>query len=275
MKPDPTTLYLADDCMIEGFSVNYPMGQIVRDDSFGWLYPELESDPFNSRGLDLDLLEPTEAPREWISKEPLTPIPEAAWQRLANDLKSPIRQYLPSLDTSLTPALAALEIPKEPVTELSVYVPNEHPQPPPMEEPCSFQSFPQVEEVFGQNYPGEVAFGPSYSAPATDFAQPYPPQPVMCGCQEADADPITIGTYTRSERAAKLLRYRQKRTRRNYSKRVLYGCRKRFADSRPRVGGRFVINENRVIKPKTFLKRGRPRKTAVPLVNYLTSSFLD
>lgn len=271
MKPDPATLYPTDDCMIEGFSVNFPMGQLVRDDSLGWLYPELESDPFNSRGLDLDLLEPADVQKEWVTKEPLTPIPEAAWQRLANDLKSPMRQYMPSLDTSLTPALAALEIPKEPVAELNGFVANNHPRP--MEETsCSFQSF-QVGEVFGQTYQGD-AFGASYAAPATDFPQPFP-QPSLCGCQEADADPITIGTYTRSERAAKLLRYRQKRTRRNYSKRVLYGCRKRFADSRPRVGGRFVINENRVIKPKTFLKRGRPRKTAVPLVNYLTSSFLD
>ena len=273
MKPDPTTLYPTDDCMIEGFSVNYPMGQIVRDDC--WFYPELESDPFNSRVLELDPLEAIEAPKEWISKESLTPIPEAAWQRLANDLKSPIRQYMPSLDASLTPALAALEIPKEPVPEMTAF-PATNECRLQMEEQRCFQSFPQVGEVFGQSYPAEAVFGPTYPAPP-HFSQPYPPPgpTTMCGCQEGDPDPISIGTYTRSERAAKILRYRQKRIRRNYSKRVLYGCRKRFADSRPRVGGRFVINENRVIKPKTFLKRGRPRKTAVPLVNYITSSFLD
>jgi len=88
-------------------------------------------------------------------------------------------------------------------------------------------------------------------------------------------DIITIGTYTKSERLTKLRHYRQKRSKRNFSKRVLYGCRKEFADSRPRVGGRFVIDENRVIKPKTFLKRGRPRKTALPLMNYLVTGLMS
>jgi len=50
----------------------------------------------------------------------------------------------------------------------------------------------------------------------------------------------TTGIYSRAERRAKLERYRAKKNRRTFSKKILYACRKSFADSRPRVGGRFV-----------------------------------
>lgn len=52
-------------------------------------------------------------------------------------------------------------------------------------------------------------------------------------------DVITIGIYTKAERLEKIRRYKEKR--RNPAKnRVLYQCRKRFADTRERVKGRFV-----------------------------------
>jgi len=38
----------------------------------------------------------------------------------------------------------------------------------------------------------------------------------------------------------KIQRYHEKRQRRQWGKKILYGCRKSFADKRPRVGGRFV-----------------------------------
>jgi hypothetical protein len=50
----------------------------------------------------------------------------------------------------------------------------------------------------------------------------------------------TIGIYTKSQRAAKIRRYQEKKKNRKYNKKVLYHCRKAFADRRPRVGGRFV-----------------------------------
>ena len=52
-------------------------------------------------------------------------------------------------------------------------------------------------------------------------------------------DIITIGIYTKAERREKIRRYKEKR-RNHAKKRVLYKCRKRFADTRERVGGRFV-----------------------------------
>jgi len=270
--------------MMDGFEESYTMCQLARDESFGWPLqdPDLETtDPFNSRfGLDFDLSVFDSAAldgcsKEWTTKpEPLTPVPESAWQQLAIHLNSPARLRRPSTDsTSLTPALAALELPKESLpdeitsTVLGNVCRRRDDLPEKIEQSPSeiFEPYPSLGE-YSQTL-GE------YPQTLEEYPQEYP-----YGCDEGlgcpAGDIITIGVYTRSERAAKLLRYREKRARRNFTKRVLYGCRKRFADSRPRVGGRFVINENRVIKPKTFLKRGRPRKFSLPLINYLATSFI-
>jgi len=62
----------------------------------------------------------------------------------------------------------------------------------------------------------------------------------------SDLDPneIVVGIYTRAERAAKIARYRAKRARRQWTKKIMYNCRKSFADNRPRVGGRFIKMKN-------------------------------
>lgn len=49
---------------------------------------------------------------------------------------------------------------------------------------------------------------------------------------------IRIQIYTKEERQELIKRYKKKK--RNFKKKILYKCRKRFADLRPRVGGRFV-----------------------------------
>ena len=49
-----------------------------------------------------------------------------------------------------------------------------------------------------------------------------------------------LGAYTYAERRAKIRVFLDKRKRRNWRKKVSYGCRKKLADSRPRVKGRFV-----------------------------------
>ena len=49
-----------------------------------------------------------------------------------------------------------------------------------------------------------------------------------------------IGIYTPSERAAIIARFQSKRARRNWKKKIRYGCRKNLADRRVRVKGRFV-----------------------------------
>ena len=49
-----------------------------------------------------------------------------------------------------------------------------------------------------------------------------------------------IGIYTPEERAAVIERFKSKRGRRVWNKKIRYGCRKNLADRRLRVKGRFV-----------------------------------
>jgi hypothetical protein len=49
-----------------------------------------------------------------------------------------------------------------------------------------------------------------------------------------------VGIYTPLERAAIIARFHQKRTNRNWNKKIRYNCRKSLADRRLRVKGRFV-----------------------------------
>jgi hypothetical protein len=53
-----------------------------------------------------------------------------------------------------------------------------------------------------------------------------------------------VGRLSHEERNQKILRYRQKRHERNFTKRIKYQCRKTLADSRPRVRGRFARNND-------------------------------
>lgn len=61
---------------------------------------------------------------------------------------------------------------------------------------------------------------------------------------DARDNEIVVGIYTRAERRAKILRYKQKRAKHVYIKGNQYECRRRFAVARPRVGGRFTKLKN-------------------------------
>jgi hypothetical protein len=52
-----------------------------------------------------------------------------------------------------------------------------------------------------------------------------------------------IGSLTAEQRLSKIKRYKEKRERRVWSKKINYCCRKRVADNRLRVKGRFVTKE--------------------------------
>jgi hypothetical protein len=52
-----------------------------------------------------------------------------------------------------------------------------------------------------------------------------------------------IGVYLPADRKKLLARFRAKRTRRVWRKKIRYGCRKQLADSRIRIKGRFVKKE--------------------------------
>ena len=64
------------------------------------------------------------------------------------------------------------------------------------------------------------------------------------------------GRLAPEERLQKILKYRQKRHERNFTKRIKYQCRKTLADSRPRVRGRFARNDDSsAVMPTDIRKR--------------------
>lgn len=81
-----------------------------------------------------------------------------------------------------------------------------------------------------------------------------------------------IGIYTPCERAAIIARFNDKRTRRNWNKKIRYNCRKSLADRRLRVKGRFVkrseqeelskkLQEEKIDQPiEAIATASRPRK---------------
>ena len=74
-----------------------------------------------------------------------------------------------------------------------------------------------------------------------------------------DPNEVVIGIYSRAERAAKIRRYREKRANRQWKKKIMYDCRKSFADNRPRVGGRFVKMKGDEPGPQAGKKDGGRR----------------
>ncbi|KAL5202558.1 hypothetical protein ABZP36_013510 [Zizania latifolia] len=62
---------------------------------------------------------------------------------------------------------------------------------------------------------------------------------------------VTISDLKSEERKQKLSRYRKKKVKRNFGRKIKYACRKALADSQPRVRGRFAkIEENDLLKPR-------------------------
>ncbi|WOK99291.1 hypothetical protein Cni_G08003 [Canna indica] len=61
------------------------------------------------------------------------------------------------------------------------------------------------------------------------------------------------------ERQHKLSRYREKKSRRNFGKKIKYACRKALADSQPRVHGRFARTEEREARNQTYKHKHQTR----------------
>ncbi|XP_050224825.1 zinc finger protein CONSTANS-LIKE 1 isoform X2 [Mercurialis annua] len=55
--------------------------------------------------------------------------------------------------------------------------------------------------------------------------------------------PVFITSCTSEDRWEKLSRYRNKKTKRNFGRKIKYACRKALADSQPRIRGRFAKTE--------------------------------
>ncbi|KAE8733870.1 HSP20-like chaperones superfamily protein isoform 1 [Hibiscus syriacus] len=66
--------------------------------------------------------------------------------------------------------------------------------------------------------------------------------------------PLTISSCSTEDRREKLSRYRNKKTKRNFGRKIKYACRKALADSQPRIHGRFAkIEESDDSKRKLLL----------------------
>ncbi|XWS61317.1 hypothetical protein CRYUN_Cryun07bG0115900 [Craigia yunnanensis] len=55
--------------------------------------------------------------------------------------------------------------------------------------------------------------------------------------------PLTVSSCSAEDRREKLSRYRNKKTKRNFGRKIKYACRKALADSQPRIRGRFARTE--------------------------------
>ena len=83
-----------------------------------------------------------------------------------------------------------------------------------------------------RNTPSEVS--PAIAPPAA-LAQPTMPEPALP--KLASYDPAKL---SQEDRKMKVVKYLEKRKRRQFGKKVIYECRKRVADSRIRFKGRFI-----------------------------------
>ena len=86
------------------------------------------------------------------------------------------------------------------------------------------------------------------NVPAGTIPVNLAPEPVVYKRKPVKRKPISsIGKYSPEERREKIIRYKQKR--KNIVHKVQYPVRKKLADNRPRVGGRFVASNERVVTP--------------------------
>ncbi|XP_041012193.1 putative zinc finger protein CONSTANS-LIKE 11 [Juglans microcarpa x Juglans regia] len=65
--------------------------------------------------------------------------------------------------------------------------------------------------------------------------------------------PLIVSNCTTEERREKLSRYRNKKTKRNFGRKIKYACRKALADSQPRVRGRFAKTDESDAKRQELL----------------------
>ncbi|XP_030460482.1 two-component response regulator-like PRR37 [Syzygium oleosum] len=63
------------------------------------------------------------------------------------------------------------------------------------------------------------------------------------GFQSPLQQPILFSNYTSEGRWEKLSRYRNKKSKRNFGRKIKYACRKALADNQPRIRGRFAKME--------------------------------
>ncbi|OMJ69608.1 hypothetical protein SteCoe_32627 [Stentor coeruleus] len=82
------------------------------------------------------------------------------------------------------------------------------------------------------------------------IAKPTQKTPIIPNKHNGHNNAIRIGTLTYEERQIKLNKYREKKKNRIWSKKINYNCRKKVAEGRLRVKGRFVTKEQALVLQK-------------------------
>lgn len=85
------------------------------------------------------------------------------------------------------------------------------------------------EGKYTHNYYNSQSLVPAYST-----------QSILSSATVSANGVIRIGAYTKEERQQRIHRFREKKNKRIWRKQIKYDCRKKLADTRPRVKGRFV-----------------------------------
>jgi len=152
--------------------------------------------------------------------------------------------------SSLDKVFAAPDEPKAEVVELPKPLENNLvPAPLPVVSAAPAVPAPQ-EAVFAKPLPPAESKRsrrkpePAVKSQQLTYTKPVPAIFAPSATPDPRDNEIVIGIYTRAERRAKILRYKQKRAKHVYIKGNQYECRRRFAVARPRVGGRFTKLKN-------------------------------
>jgi hypothetical protein len=119
-------------------------------------------------------------------------------------------------------------------------------------DPSNFmQIFDQAYQFFPEEMKQYLPFGFEYAMPSAETFDSqilkFTPKNTTSGSK------TKIGTLTVEERRMKVQKYLEKRKRRNFAKKISYMCRKKVADQRIRVKGRFVskVQAESILSDKT------------------------
>ncbi|KAJ0246260.1 CCT motif family protein [Hirschfeldia incana] len=97
----------------------------------------------------------------------------------------------------------------------------------------------QQEALVVQNFPdfSQLNFGSDYGMRRASSEGDI--QKLGTGHFQSSLDKVIV-SCTSEDRREKLSRYRNKKSRRNFGRKIKYGCRKTLADNQPRIRGRFA-----------------------------------
>ncbi|KAJ0857244.1 putative transcription factor C2C2-CO-like family [Helianthus annuus] len=104
---------------------------------------------------------------------------------------------------------------------------------------------------FSSNMRRVCSTGDLHSQKVKETSQRLSSSPLSTESSFMEETNFKVGRYNAEERKEKIMKYRAKRTQRNFNKTIKYACRKTLADNRPRIRGRFARNDEPGELPKS------------------------